>query len=292
MKITYLTCLILFFILYAVSCEADERMNNSDNSSIALVPGGTFFMGSGDESGHSYEESPRHKVYVNSFYMDKHETSNAQFARFLNALTDARTMNEDLRASWIVIRNDLAVDDKKDWWPTEIALENGVYSPLPGFENYPVVSVSWFAADAYCKWSGKRLPTEAEWEKAGRGGLEGKEYPWGDELPTVGVNYKKVWKNNAYPAPVEANNSFNPNGYGLYNMAGNVAEWCSDWYNAYYYRSSPSENPKGPETGISKVTRGGSWASNYSSVRVGFRNYSFPAALNSGVGIRCVKDAD
>ncbi len=262
-----------------------------DNSAMALVPAGDFLMGSTARAVTPAEETPQHKVYVDAYYMDIHEVANEGFAAFLNAVS-ARGDFEKLRPRWVVVRSDLKDDPKKEeWWPTEIEYENGKYRALPGFEKYPVISVSWFAADEYCRWLGKRLPTEAEWEKAARGGLEGKDYPWGDALPTDGILFKRLWKNNYEPAPTGAVGGYHPNGYGLYDMAGNVSEWCSDWYAPDYYRSAPSKNPSGPSSGSHKVVRGGSWASAVQHLRVAFRNWSSPSYLNSGVGFRCVRNA-
>ncbi|MBI5640940.1 MAG: formylglycine-generating enzyme family protein [Nitrospirae bacterium] len=247
-------------------------------------------MGSPDTELYPYEERPRHKVYIDAFFMDKYEVTNEQFALFLTAVKVPDNFEEQ-RQNWVVIRNDLENEEKKDWWPTEIVFGDNKYSAANGFEKYPVISVSWFAADAFCKWAGKRLPTEAEWEKAARGGLLDMDYPWGNEIPTAGIIFKKSWANNLFPAPSEQVGNYHPNGYGLFDISGNVAEWCSDWFHTDYYKKSPASNPKGPENGVNKVSRGGSWASTAPSLRVAFRNYSSPDRMNSGVGFRCVKDA-
>ncbi len=258
-------------------------------SAMVLVPAGDFLMGSPASATTPAEETPQHKVYVDAFYMDAYEVANENFAAFLNAVSSRKDF-EQLRTRWVVVRGDLRDPKKEEWWPTEIDFENGKYKASPGFEKYPVISVSWFSADEYCRWLGKRLPTEAEWERAARGGLEGRDYPWGDALPTDGIIFKRVWTNNYLPAPTGAVGSYHPNGYGLYEMAGNVSEWCSDWYAPDYYRSGPAKNPAGPSSGSFKVVRGGSWASSFQDLRIAFRNWSSPSYLNSGVGFRCVRD--
>ena len=173
----------------------------------------------------------------------------------------------------------------------------------PG-NNYPMVYVSWNGATAYAKWAGKRLPTEAEWEYAARGGLVGKRYPWGDEKPNGSqCNFAdKNAPNNfswadrmvddgyQYTAPV---GSFKANGYGLHDMAGNVWEWCQDWYSENYYSSSSAKNPSGPDRGSQRVLRGGGWGTSTDDLRVAIRGYNYPnIRYDYGYGFRCVSDFD
>ncbi len=252
---------------------------------MVLIPAGTFIMGSPAKSPYPDNEKPSHRVYLDDFYIDKYEVTNEEFALFLNSVKP----DESERKKWIVLRSDLKTEERKDWWPAEIVYEDGVYKPVRGFERHPVNSVSWYAADAYCRWLGKRLPTEAEWEKAARGGLDGMLYPWGNAYPTTGIVYNRIWKDNALPVPTGQVGNYAPNGYGLWDMAGNVAEWVSDWYDPEYYIKSPKRNPQGPETGTYKVIRGGSWAGNANSIRVGARMFDMPESMPSGVGFRCVK---
>ncbi len=252
---------------------------------MVLIPRGSFIMGSSEKSAYPNDEKPPHRVYLDDFYIDTHEVTNEEFAIFLNSVRP----HEAERKKWIVLRSDLRTEERKNWWPAEIVYENGAYRPVRGFERHPVNSVSWYGADIYCKWLGKRLPTEAEWEKAARGGLKGRIYPWGDAYPTTGIVYNRVWKDNALPVPTEPAGNYHPNGYGLWDMAGNVAEWVSDWYDPGYYKRSPKENPKGPESGTMKVIRGGSWAGDAGSMKVSARSYENPESLPSGVGFRCVR---
>ncbi len=216
-----------------------------DGAPMVLIPAGEFQMGSNYGDG---DEKPVHTVYLDAFYIDKYEVTNAQYKKFMDA-TGYKA---------------------PEYWN----------DPDLNKPDHPVVGVSWYDAVAYAEWAGKRLPTEAEWEKAARGGLVGKRYPWGDSISHDDANYdgtggKDRWE---YTSPV---GSFAPNGYGLYDMAGNVWEWCSDWYYRFYYFSlyyrfyyfrSPRANPRGPDSGTIKVLRGGSWVDLVDILRVSLRN--------------------
>jgi formylglycine-generating enzyme required for sulfatase activity len=270
---------------YAVAPPGPKGDEKAD---MVLIPAGDFLMGSPESRAYPTEENPQHTVYVDAFYMDAYEVTNEEFAEFLSAVKSGADF-EKHRENWVVIRNDIEKEEKSDWWPTEIELDNGSYRAVPGFERYPVLSVSWYAADAYCRRAGKRLPTEAEWEKAARGGLEKMQYPWGNEVPTGGVVFKRSWQDNAYPAPAGEVGNYYANGYGIYDMSGNVSEWCSDWYAADYYRSSPLRNPRGPESGLLKVIRGGSWMNTAAFLRVACRSKGSPESMNSGLGFRCAQ---
>jgi len=226
-----------------------------ENWSMALVPAGEFTMGSATGDA---DEQPVHKVYVNAFFMDFHQLSVAQYARFL--------------------------EDTHHDAPPEWSLMN-----RPQNQSRPVANVDWAEADAYCKWAGKRLPTEAEWEKAARG-TDGRTYPWGNQPPTgLHANSgKEVWSNHAVLTPVGMF-EMGKSPYGIYDMAGNVWEWVSDWYDPDYYKTSPPQNPTGPQTGDSKVIRGGSWGSGPEAMRAADREIHLPSFRGLGTGFRCAK---
>lgn len=171
-------------------------------------------------------------------------------------------------------------------WLCKIQQKGGRFIPKPGYENHPVIKVSWYGAKAYAQWVGKRLPTEAEWEKAARGNLEGKTYFYGNTISPEQANVSGFHATT----PV---GSYPPNGFGLYDMAASVWQWCSDWYDEGYYARSPSRNPKGPESGSLKVLRGGSWF-HKGSWRVAIRCADDPLSkyFCFVTGFRCVKDAD
>jgi len=227
-----------------------------DGAKMVLIPAGSFEMG--DHFNESLaRERPVHTVKLDAFYMDKDEVTVGKFRKFVR-----ETGYEYDR--W---------DDVADYSPTD---------------KHPIVFVSWNdAAAAYAEWAGKRLPTEAEWEYAARGGLIGKRYPWGDDEGVARdyANYKGTGGKDKWTrcAPV---GSFKSNGYGLYDMAGNVWEWCSDWYGSY--SNSPLRNPQGPSTGMGRVLRGGSWFNVTDRLRAAFRGNSAPADSSVTFGFRCV----
>jgi len=222
---------------------------------LVQIPGGKFLMGTDSEGDHH----PVHEVYVNAFRMDKYEVTNAQYQEFCD------TTGHRLPEFW----------GKCD------------FRCGPDFPNHPVTGVSWFDAVAYGEWCGKRLPTEAEWEYAARGGLKGKNYPRGDELDPAMGNYVKSEKGG----PV-AVGSYPANGFGLHDLQGNVVEWVRDYYDPDYYASSPAKNPQGPETGKFRVIRGGGWHSGPVCNRVYYRNALPPGWVDFSVGFRCVTDPE
>jgi formylglycine-generating enzyme required for sulfatase activity len=194
-----------------------------DGSEMVLIPAGSFEMGDHLDG---LSNAPVHRVELDAFYMDVREVTVGQFREFVNQSGYKYASNWDSVAK---------------------------YSPG---DDYPMIYVNWNDATAYAKWAGKRLPTEAEWEYAARGGLVGKRYPWGDEIDKTKAHYDS-WNNGRGTTKVVG--SFEANGYGLYDMAGNVREWCQDWYGGNYYSSSPAKNPPGPGSGSRRVLRGGSW---------------------------------
>jgi len=282
----------LIFIALSIpahgSAAEKKHMTGKDGAVMAFIPGGTFDMGSDEED--LIETAPVHRVYVTDFYMDIHPVTNEQFAMFLNE-TRPPEGPEGARDWLVVLRTDVLEDkERKSWWPTEIAYERGKYVAYSGYQDHPVISVSWNAAFEYCEWAGKRLPTEAEWEKAARGGLSGKRFSWGDEIPTNAVIQGRTWDDNKKPAPLGPAKSGRPNGYGLYNMSGAVWEWCSDWYSPDYYAVSLRKDPKGPESGRFKSVRGGSWFNNAPGIRVALRNFLDFMSLDETTGFRCASD--
>ena len=240
---------------------------------MVLIPTGEFQMGSNDPEAEN-DEQPVHTVYLDAFYIDKYEVTNAQYKKFIDA--KPRWRKKYLYAPYLA-----------DW--------DGNNYPN-GEANRPVVHVNWYAAMAYAKWAGKRLPTEAEWEYAARGGLVGKKYPWGDDIDGSKANYdlkvSDTTRVGKYP----------PNGYGLYDMAGNVWEWCLDAYDPDFYSNSPRRNPIAGHDNIAQVTsnfsivetprvlRGGSWIYDPGSLRVTGRIWKVPSYASDDVGFRCARD--
>ena len=240
--------------------ELPETKVGKDGAEMVLIPAGNFQMGSDDSRD---SEGPVHTVYVDTFYMDKYEVTNAQYRCFVQATRYSEPMGYgDVDGEW---RNGL-----RPWSDSRFCAD-----------NQPVVCVSWDDAQAYAEWAGKRLPTEAEWEKAARGGLVGMEYPWGNKITEENANYGFNIGSTTLVG------SYPPNGYGLCDMAGNVWEWCADWYDKNYYANSVSLNPTGPDSGNFRVLRGGSWGNNASLLRVALRDIFSPTISNAIVGFRC-----
>ena len=233
----------------------------SQGAEMALIPAGTFLMGSDQNR---EDEKPPHSVTLAAFYMDKYEVTNALYAACV-------------------------AEGKCDAPKETKSYTRASYYDAAEFANYPVINVDWNMAKAYCEWRGARLPTEAEWEKAARGGLEGKTYPWGDDAPTCtkgaanGANFFGCARDTL---PV---GSFASNGYGLYDMAGNVWEWTADWYSDTYYGQSPPVNPVGPTTGTYLVLRGGSWNYDPDDLRVSNRYRDVPDFRFKFYGYRCAR---
>ena len=232
--------------------QIPKRITGKDGTPMVLIPVGEFQMGSntGGE-----DQKPVHTVYVDAFYMDIYEVTNAQYQKFVEATGH--------------------------WKPDEFYDKPRFNQP-----NQPVVGISWESARDYCQWAGKRLPTEAEWEKAARGGLEGKRYPWGDSITPERANYGH---NVGQATPV---GSYPPeNSYGLYDMMGNVNEWCADWYNPDYYRNTPKRNPTGASSGgpgLFRVVRGGHYGLEAKWLSSAWRDYSSDGRPYNH-GFRCAK---
>ena len=242
-------------------------------SEMGVVPAGSFFMGSPDGEP---DERPVHEVYLNAFSIDRYPVTNAEYAEFLNHFGNQKEGGE----KWLDMVGPFSS------WLCKIKEEKGKFVPKKGYENHPVVKVSWFGALAYAKWKGKRLPTEAEWEKAARGGLSRQKYVYGDRLTPEQANIAGYYSSRAV-------GSYPPNGYGLYDMVAQVWQWCSDWYDPNYYRQSPSANPQGPPSGTLKVLRGGSWF-HKDSWRVADRGTDSPLSHQYCfiTGFRCAKSVE
>ncbi len=238
-----------------------EITNPKDDSQLILIPEGEFLMGSDD--GYP-SERPAHRIFVSAFYIAKNLVTNSQYRRFVLETGYAVPYMDDPRAEWA------------NW-----DRENKSFPA--GRENHPVVLVAWADAMAYCEWAGTRLATEAEWERAARGGLEGKPFPWGDEeISHELANYDNL----DGTTPV---GNYPPNGYGLYDMVGNAWEWVADYYDAKYYSHSPPRDPSGPEQGSSRVLRGGSWMLFARYCRVSYRFRNSPNFRASLIGFRVAR---
>lgn len=240
-----------------------------DGAPLVLIPAGSFPMGvpQGDRDG-GRDEYPRHDVYVDAFYIDKFEVTNGQYLAFVKA-TGHRIPQNPKNAT-------------RNLWQGETITES--------LTDRPVINVDWADAEAYCRWAGKRLPTEAEWEKAAKGTSD-RRFPWGNVEPTnKHLNFNQQWIGEKTLMPVgsyEAGKS----PFGVYDMAGNVWEWVQDWYDAKYYEKSPAKNPKGPETGTKRVLRGSGWQNETPTVRIFTRVDSDPTIRNESTGFRCAMDA-
>ena len=277
-----------------------------------LLEGGDFLMGNAGAYAYPDDgEGPVRRIRLDAFRIDPCAVSNAEFGRFAE---ETGHVTEAEALGWSFVFAGLLPDDFPDtrgvahapWW-REVELADwrhpeGPQSDLAGRGEHPAVHVSWNDAQAYCDWSDKRLPSEAEWEYAARGGLSGKVFPWGDELEPGGEHRMNVWQ-GAFPGentvgdgfygtcPVEA---FAPNGFGLHNMTGNVWEWCSDWFHPDFHTRDRRTNPQGPRRGTNRSTRGGSYLCHHSycrRYRVAARNSLEPGSTTGNTGFRCARDA-
>ena len=281
---------VCLFAITMSGCDEDNGIVTTETTPIetttpegmVLIPAGHFQMGSEDENPEAGAQ-PVHTVHLDAFYMDKYEVTNAQFKAFVDA-----------NPQWQKSRIDRRFHDG-DY----LYLWDGNTYPS-GEAEHPVAEVSWYAAMAYAAWVGKRLPTEAEWEYAARGGLAGLKYPWGDTITHADANYDRHLPN---ATPV---GQYAANGYGLYDMAGNVWEWCLDAYDAdFYAKSHDSRNPiaggrtiqwlrdnfTSIPTDSSRVVRGGSWYVGASSLGVALRGPVPPSLADVEFGFRCAKAA-
>jgi formylglycine-generating enzyme required for sulfatase activity len=275
-------------------------------SDLVDLPGGAFTMGTDGTYGYREDgEGPAHEVVLGAFAISRYAVSNAEFAAFVEA-TGHRTESE--RCGWSFVFAGLLPPDFPDtravasarWWRqvegADWAHPEGPQSSIGDRPDHPVVHVSFEDAQAYCAWSATRLPTEAEWEFAARGGVAGARFPWGDELEPGGERRMNVFQGSfpvsdgaAGTVPVGA---FAPNGFGLHNVTGNVWEWTADRFDPDYYRRSPAEDPRGPESGSRRVMRGGSYlchASYCNRYRVDARGSNTPDSSVGNLGFRVAR---
>jgi len=269
---------VLFFLLLMLSAAPTLAIKKGEDSSVSapdgmvLIPGGAFSAGLDKDVGFQEckkyinkckrfwfaKEEPRHEVFLEPFFMDKYEVTQAEFKRLMGSIPSIE--------------------------------------PVFRGPNRPVVNVTWDKAKAYCEKVGKRLPTEAEWEKAAKGGRD-TIYPWGNNFENGKANICDThciteWKRDEFDdgykftSPV---GQYPPNGYGLYDMAGNVWEWVADWFGIDYYKNAPGKNPQGPAGGKTRVARGGSWDSKPDMSRTANRYYKYPKERLWDFGFRCVQ---
>lgn len=282
--------------------------------SMIALPGGAFRMGNEDEEAWVEDgEGPVREVWLRPFSIDATAVSNLEFSQFVRS---TGYVTEAERFGWSYVHQSLLPRSRKSrlarshavqglqWW---LAVDGAFWAkpegPGSGWakrEDHPVVHVSWNDAAAYARWAGKRLPTEAEWEYAARGGLDGRKYPWGDVLTPEGRHRCNIWQ-GPFPdrdtgedgyrgtAPVGA---FPPNGFGLYNVAGNVWEWCADWFSPHWHVRGERRDPAGPPFGDRKVMKGGSYLCHRSycnRYRVGARTSNTPDTSTGNCGFRCAR---
>src|SRR5262245_31049458 len=264
--IAFLSILLFLTVTVPFSEAQLDRLRKSkalDPTAVAEtlmgeIPAGEFTMGL-DGMQALEDERPKHNVSLPVFYMDLHEVTTVQYAAFLAAT------NRDVPWQWNMV-------------------------DLAQHRDLPVIGVDWSDADAYCRWKGKRLPTEAEWEKSARG-TDGRLYPWGNRVPNKDLANFALGARFSYSQVLMPVQSYEPgkSPYGLYQMAGNVWEWVQDWYGGNYYEVSPEENPQGPEQGQFKVLRGGSW-SDLPKYLLAYGRFKLPSETrNSYIGFRCAK---
>lgn len=306
-----------------MSCCAASRETNNQNvaasqtadgstDGMILLDGGSFLMGTDYKNGFPADgEGPVREVELNPFWIEPYSVTNEQFSKFV-AETNYKTEAESFGWSFVfhlfLPKNfpPTRAVPGSEWWRQVFGADwrhpEGPQSNIEGRENHPVVHISWNDAVRYANWAGKRLPTEAEWEYAARGGLKQKKYPWGDSLLRNGKHQINIWQGK-FPdkntgkdgfvgtCPVD---HFRPNNYGLFNMSGNVWEWCSDWFHPTFHVQASRKNPAGPPAGQAKVMKGGSFLCHKSycnRYRVGARTHNTPDSSTGHMGFRLVQDA-
>ena len=284
---------LMLLLIYLLSPVQAAEFAGQDGAPMVLIAEGPFLRGSAEGQGDP-DERPQRTITLSAFYMDRYEVTNRRYQAFLQA-TNHRVPEHCCDSSYNL------------WKGTEIARK---------LLDHPVVNVDWHDAAAYCAWAGKRLPTEAEWEKAARG-IDAREYPWGNQLDRMRANGVSYWSGTDFGSPEEAKAWWgSENGSavvvakgvqgiltvpvtelekgatptGLMHMAGNVWEWTADWYDPKAYENLEERNPKGPGDGEFKIHRGGSWLNHRGLLRSAVRDGSRPAMRNHGTGFRCAKN--
>lgn len=279
----------------------ETSLNKIDLAEMVYIQAGEFIMGSYEMEHHHHEHGmtadqghhkhkdvdfgmPDHKVFLDAYYIDKYEVTNARYSKFIEAggYSNPEYWTED-GWQWRLKNNII----EPNWWSVEDAR---IYKSGPDYPDHPVTGISWYEAMAYARWAGKSLATEAQWEKAARGASGDRLYPWGDADPDCSFanfcleKFKLCQDSTSVVGKYE--NGRSP--YGVYDMAGNVCEWCRDWYSRDYYANSPYNNPQGPETGAMRVLRGGSWLNIRDFIRSTFRLKAEPGLRTYFNGFRCV----
>jgi len=272
------------------------QISEVDSMVMVFIPAGDYLMGSTDiiinrliiicEEEQFYSsacpilswesEKPKHQIFLDSYWIDQTEITNQMYTDFLNSISFKGGTN----SNWF--------DENSTY--TKIHAKSGLWEPVDGYKNHPMIEVTWYGAQSYCDWAGRRLPTEAEWEKAGRGS-GGNTYPWGDK---IGCLYSNYWSDDGRcigdTTEVGAY-EFGKSSFGVYDMAGNGWEWVEDWFSIDYYSISPQNNPFGPLTGSEKVLRGGSFNALDYQLRVTSRYNMNPESTKFDIGFRCAGDA-
>jgi iron(II)-dependent oxidoreductase len=256
---------------------AAERIKLPAYDEMVRIPAGPFTMGSDKKTDKNayLVEAPQRSVFLDAYDIDKYEVTTVQYLKFVLAT------NRPPQVDW--------------------KFDGGNFQDT--MVSHPIMHVTWYEADEYCKWAGKRLPTEAEWEKAARGNADTRIYPWGNEMAGLSrANFGRTGLSGPvrdrperlllYPPIISVFKYDNSvSAYGLFQMAGNVAEWVADWYDKDYYKTAPDKNPKGPDKGSQKAFRGGGWIDSTPSVRVSQRNGTDPKTSMNWMGVRCARDA-
>ena len=254
---------------FVVSADLPQTVTGKDGAPLKRIPAGEFLMGTSiSKRDGGRDEYPERRIFLDAFYMDSLEITNGRYLEFVKAA--GHRIPEHPR-------------DKT------LTLWQGATVPA-AFKDHPVINVDWSDAAAYCEWAGRRLPTEAEWERTARG-TTGRRFPWGDAEPTRTLaNYLNQWRNGGGLEPVGSH----PQGAspeGVQDLQGNVWEWVADWYDPHYYEKGPLRNPKGPNEGTRKVMRGSGWESEAPVLRSAHRLSSDPKNRNHILGFRCAMDA-